>query len=338
MRATKHSSPRKTTTNIVSTAQGSPAGEEIKLTVPKRLAGQRLDEVLVELLPSRTRSYHQKLVRRGRVWVNGKRVVRSNVHVAKGDALLLLGLEARREPKSTARLRILHEDETIAVIDKPAGIVTHRNDKISGGTLADLAVEQLGRLPVTLGDERPGIVHRLDRETSGVLVIGRTEEAMLHLQEQFRSRSVEKTYVALAHGVPTAEEFVQRQSLTAEEKGADRQRVSTARGAKEAETTFQVRERLGSVTLIECHPHTGRRHQIRVHLAHAGHPIVDDRLYEPEGLAKTPAGAPRPGRHALHAASLELTHPKTSKRMRFEAPLPRDLEEFAAWLRKQSKA
>ncbi len=157
---------------------------------------------------------------------------------------------------------------------------------------------------------------------------------MLNLQEQFRSRSVLKVYVALAHGIPAADEFLQTQSLMAEDKGADRQRVSGGRGAKAAETAFQVRERLGSITLFECRPRTGRRHQIRVHLAHAGHPIVDDRLYEPAGLAKTPAGAPRPGRHALHAASLELTHPTSSKRMLFEAPLPGDLESLAAWLRK----
>ena len=306
--------------------------DRLQLSVPRAQAGKRLDEALAALIPSRTRAYHQKLVRRGRVSVNGRRQVRSNLRVNGGDLLVIVGLDARREPRPAQGLRFLHIDDTIAVVDKPAGVVTHRNEKICGGTLADLAAAELGRLPVILGDERPGIVHRLDRETSGVLVLGRTEEAMLHLQAQFRERSVTKTYLAFAHGVAAESQFVCEGALSPEAGGVDRQRVSRSRHAKAARTQFRVLDRFKAVTLFECVPQTGRRHQIRVHLAHAGHPILDDRLYEPAALHDRPEGCPRPARHALHAAALELTHPASGEKLRFEAPLPPELERLRTWL------
>jgi len=314
-----------------SSSSGSGA-DALAFRVPGPLDGRRLDEVLASEVPTRTRAYHQKLVRRGRVSVDGRRVVRSNLRVSAGQRVELKGLEARREPPASVALSFLHVDADIAVVDKPAGIVTHPNDKISSGTLCDLAAAALGRLPVALGHHRPGVVHRLDRETSGVLVLGRTEEAMLDLQAQFRARSVEKYYLALAHGVPEADELHLTGALAPVEAGQDRQQVTSARGAKPAETRVRVRERYGAHALLDCHPRTGRRHQIRVHLADAGHPLVDDRLYEPEELRAPRGTAPWPGRHALHAHVLALSHPRTGERLRFEAPLAPDLEELRRWL------
>lgn len=198
-------------------------------------------------------------------------------------------------------------------------------------TLASLAVERFGRLPLLLGEHRPGIVHRLDRETSGLVVLARSGEAMEGLREAFRERRVEKAYLALVHGEPTWEAQTLDWDLVEgkgdrrgwRERGAAPGRDDGVRQA--ARTDVEVLERFGRAALVLCHPESGRRHQIRVHLCAAGHPIVGDALYASRGQR----GELRAKRHMLHAAGLAFDHPVTGERMEGEAPPPEDMQ---AWI------
>jgi len=191
--------------------------------------------------------------------------------------------------------------------------------------LADDLNRRFGPLPDSRGEERPGTVHRLDRETSGVLVVARTEMALAHLQDQFRERSVQKVYLALASGCPAEiDDFTLDGALGPVPGKADRQAV-LSEGGKDARTTISVERSFGTHSLLACTLHTGRRHQIRVHLAEHSLPVVGDPLYGTERQRPLPPGVPSPPRLALHAQLLGFDHPATGDRVRFEAPLPADL-------------
>ncbi len=274
--------------------------------VPAELAGARLDEVLAALHPARTKAAWQKLVRRGAVRLDGRRVVRSNVRVPAGARLRIEGVERESAP-APPELVVLHEDPHLAVVDKPAGLLTHGNEREQGGTLAELAARRLGRLPMLMGEHRPGIVHRLDRDTSGVLVLARTPAAMEALRAAFRERRVRKEYLALVEGEPAEERFEVDAPLGPADGHRDRQRVR--RDGRPAVTRIELLERLGPFSLLRCSPVTGRRHQIRVHLRHAGLPLVADPIYGPRPAAALPGGPGALRHHALHAARLVLDHP-----------------------------
>ena len=307
--------------------------EPIEVRVPSALAGGRLDHVLEQLVPGTSRSRLQKLVRRGLVRRDGKRLLRSNVRVQGGDRLTVF-LE-QPPPEAPPELRVIFEDEALIVIEKPAGLVAHPTERIASGTLADLARERWGPLPTVMGEERPGIVHRLDRDTSGVVVLPRTTEAMEHLREEFRERRVQKRYLALVHGLPAEERGVALAPLWSVRGHPDRQELAPQGRGRDAYTEWECAERYASWALVACRPRTGRRHQIRVHLASLGHPILADELYAlPRSeYPALPDGAPRLLRHALHAAELEFAHPTTGERVRFEAELPEDLAAVRDWLR-----
>ena len=284
--------------------------------VPKSLDGQPLDRVIEGLLGDVSRSQAQKLVRRGNVLVRGKRVVRSNGRLPKGTEVSI--------ETDAPRPEVLHEDESILVALKPAGLLTHG---IEGTQQPDLASElnkHFGPLPDSRGDERPGIVHRLDRETSGVLVVARTEEALRHLQDQFRDRTVTKRYLALVSGVLHEDTVTMDLPIGPVPGKADRQQVDHENG-KEARTEARCLEALGEHALLECEIFTGRRHQIRVHLAEQGYPVLADPMYGTKRQIPLPAGVPMPPRLALHAAMLGFDHPVTNKRLEFDTPLPSDL-------------
>ncbi len=304
-----------------------------ELEIPARLSGERLDAILAALYPSHSKSALQKLVRRGAVTLDGKRVVRSNVR-PRPKALVQVDLP---EPAGQASaLPVLFEDAHLLVLDKPAGMLTHGHEREEGTSLADVAVERFGRLPMLMGEHRPGVVHRLDRETSGAVVLARTPAAMERLREAFRDRTVRKEYLALVHGAPRDDAFVVDAPLGPMENHRDRQIVRHDDEGKAARTEFEVRERFARHSLVVCRPVTGRRHQIRVHLLEAGLPLVGDKLYGARDANPLPAEAPGLVHHALHASRLGFQHPVLSGEVEVEAPPRDELAALIDWLRDRS--
>ena len=232
----------------------------VALVVPVEMRGRRLDEALAAAVTDHSRALLQKLVRRGCVRVDGRIAKRSNVRVQGGERIVVELETPSARPGSG--LRVVHEDEHVIVVDKPAGLLTHPNEKKATGTLADLLTDRFGRLPLTKGTDRPGIVHRLDRETSGLVVVARTAEAMDHLEQQFRERRVDKTYLAVVHGAPREADFEVDRPIASCDGVRDRLRLGSERDGKPAHTLFRLEERLGDFSLVACKPSSGRRHHL----------------------------------------------------------------------------
>ena len=285
--------------------------------------GKRLDHFLQEKLPGYSRSRLQRWIKDGLVLVNGAQAKASlvlrgeeNVTVSPGE---LPPLKAHAEDLP---LDILYEDAAVIAVNKPAGLVVHAGAGNHAGTLVNRLVHHFSALSRVGGDLRPGIVHRLDKGTSGVLLVARTDAAHQALAAQFSGRSVEKTYLALVQGRVRTESG--RINTPIERDPLRRLRMTTkSGGGRAALTEYRVRERFEKHTLLEVRIHTGRTHQIRVHLASAGHPVAGDRLY----------GAQAAARVFLHAWRIAFTSPATGKRAVVEAPLPGELEEWIASLR-----
>lgn len=312
-----------------------------EVRVPPEGQGERLDRVLLEWLelhggaPSRTRL--QAWIREGLVELEGVPVLRPG-HPLEAGQHLRLRVPAQAphvEPEHARReLRLLFQDEHLAVADKPAGLLTHRSPGGREPALADLAAAALGELPSSDGPERGGIVHRLDRDTSGLVLLARTHGALTALQEQFRAHRVEKRYLALVHGEPRFDSDWIESPLGRDPRRSDRVTVVPEGEGRPARTYYEVLERYRGFALLACRPLTGRMHQIRVHLAAAGLPIVGDRVYplrRPPDLV-LPSGAPDPGRHALHAARLALEHPILATPLTFESAPPPEFELLRRWL------
>jgi 23S rRNA pseudouridine1911/1915/1917 synthase len=227
----------------------------------------------------------------------------------------------------------------LIAIDKPPGMATHPAPGSRRGTVVHALLHHLGTLAGVGPADRPGIVHRLDKDTSGVLLIAKTPEALEALARQFRARTTEKRYTALVHGSPKTVRGTIDKPIGRDGRDRKRMSVQSARG-RAAFTEWRVRERFPGATLLDVAPKTGRTHQIRVHLASLGHPIVGDAIYGGRRRAATaPSGvilAACP-RQALHAASLAFVHPATGERMTIEAPLPTDLSEVVEALRKVAR-
>lgn len=303
----------------------SPNTEPLRIEVPRKLAGKRFDRALKELLPDLTGSQLQRLVRRGRVKLDGRKVLRSNFNLRGGEALVVRTHVAPAAP--ALALDLVHVEADFAVVNKPAGMITHPAGEFRSDSVSELAVREFGVLPSVDDDgDRPGIVHRLDRETSGLMVIARTPRALDELRRQFRERSVEKRYLALVYGSPDVDEFEIDRALAAVPGNKDLQRLDPA--GRKAHTEVHVLERGGDFTLVECHPSTGRRHQIRVHLASVGHPIVGDKLYRPQGSVERVRSV---SHQALHAQILAFDQPEDGSRVRYEVPPPQDI--FDLWER-----
>ena len=234
---------------------------------------------------------------------------------------------------------VLYQDEALLVLDKPAGLTVHPGAGRREGTLANALLHlSPGRLSGLGGEDRPGIVHRLDRETSGVIVVARSDAAHRELARQFHDREVEKTYLALVHGCPAAPEG--RIEAPIGRHPQDRKRMAPHKSGRSAESEYRLLERFARCALVEVRPRTGRTHQIRVHLAHLGHPVLADPTYGRTAPPFTRAQAALPGpdgplleRCALHAARLTLSHPVSGARLSFEAPLPHDLQAALEALR-----
>jgi len=285
-------------------------------------AGERLDRFLARA-SGLSRARIQRLIDDGEVLVDG--------HPAKPSALVGAGQRVRLRipPVLPTALRpeaipldILFEDEALVVLNKPAGLVVHPGAGCATGTLVHALLFHCPHLPGIGGVERPGIVHRLDRETSGVMVVAKTAAAHQALSRQFKERIVRKRYLALAHG--RLEREVGRIEAPIGRRAADRKRMGVRRdGGREARTAYRVLRRYADMTLVELSLETGRTHQIRVHLAHVGHPVVGDRVYGGRQERRAERGG-AVERQMLHAWRLAFRHPESGAWLEFTAPPPAD--------------
>lgn len=308
-----------------------------RLAVDAAVQGQRLDRFIALRLPSLSRSQVQRLIADGHVTLSEGR---PKPALAVWDGLLVDVRVPTDEPATLAPeaipLAILHEDADFAAIDKPAGIVVHPGAGHATGTLVNALLHHLGGLSSIGGVERPGIVHRLDRGTSGVIVVAKNDAAHRSLSKQFQAREVVKEYVALVWGTVHA-----GTSLT-QPIGRDprrRQKMSSrAPRARPAVTTVLEAEPLGGVTLVRVSIGTGRTHQIRVHLSESGHPVAGDDLYGGGRHSVPPrlAALAKLRRPFLHAARIAFAHPSTGAPVSIESPLAADLQQVLDTLRRAS--
>jgi 23S rRNA pseudouridine1911/1915/1917 synthase len=298
-----------------------------ELAVDAESAGSRLDVFLAGVLPQHSRSQFQRLIREGRVTVGGA-PAKANLALKAGQVVRVeIPPAAPAMPVAQAlTLPIVYQDEDVIVVDKPAGMVVHPGAGHDDGTLVNALLFHADNLSGVGGELRPGIVHRLDRGTSGLLVAAKNDAAHRELTRQFHDREVEKEYVALAWGEVHAG---RRIDLAIGRDPVHREKMSTrARRSRTAVTRITRAQDLRGVTLVHVAIATGRTHQIRVHLSAIGHPIVGDRVYG--GVRHQMPAALRPverlERPFLHAARLAFAHPRDGHRMEFEAPLPDDLQ------------
>ena len=307
------------------------------ITVPEESAGARLDRFLASVLGDQSRSQIQRLIREGRIRV-GDREAKPNQAIKVGQAISI-DIPAPVDPTPLPEplpLRILYQDRDVIVIDKPAGMVVHPAAGHEGGTLVNALLHHVTDLSGIGGEKRPGIVHRLDRGTSGLMVVAKNDRAHEALARQFRDREVEKEYAALVWGEVMAGHRI---DAPIGRDPANRKRMSAkARRSREAVTRIVRAEHLGrALTLVRVAIYTGRTHQIRVHLSAIGHPIVGDSLYG--GVRRRVPGDLRAVAHLerpfLHAARLVFAHPEDGRRMQFESPLPDDLQRVLDELREQ---
>jgi 23S rRNA pseudouridine1911/1915/1917 synthase len=330
------------------------AGERFVCVVPEGAAGQRLDAFLVKALDGISRSRIRRGIDHGAT-VDG--VARKASHrVAVGERVELTVPPAAEGPQpESIPLDVLYEDEAILAVNKPPGMVVHPAKGHWSGTLAAALVHRFGELSAVGGAARPGIVHRLDRDTSGVIVVAKTDAAHEALARQFHERSVAKEYLAIVAGCPDRD--ADRVSLAVGPHPSHREKMALRENhpdTRPAETFFEVVERFPGFALVRAKPKTGRTHQIRLHLAHLRTPVLCDRLYggraritsgELRAMTRCKplvAGAPEEAvlldRQALHAHRLAIIHPLSGKPLAFEAPLPADMDRLLVVLRQAISA
>jgi 23S rRNA pseudouridine1911/1915/1917 synthase len=310
----------------------------ILISARPEAAGRRLDQFLTTQLEGVSRARVQELIADDKVLVNDA-PAKASLKLRGDENITVLG-EAQRPPlKAVAEeipLDILYEDDDLAVINKPAGMMVHAgagatDDARNRGTLVNALLHHLKSLSGVGGELRPGIVHRLDKETSGLIVVAKNDEAHRKLSTQFAAREVKKKYVALVHG------WVKKDSGTIDQS-ISRDRIRRTRmttrleGGRTAVTHYKIVRRLdtkfGKFTLLDIKIDTGRTHQIRVHMAAMGHPVVGDTVYGAPKQARGASAAISLGRNFLHSSQLEFTHPRTAKRIALHSELPEELREF----------
>ena len=315
------------------------SGEAFTLTVEKADRGKRLDLFLAEQLPAPSRAQIQRYIKEGCILLNAAQA-KAGTRLKEGDLIqgqIPAPIPAKALPEDLP-IRFLYEDADIVVVDKPAGMVVHPAGGVQSGTLVNALLFRLKDLQGVGGVLRPGIVHRLDKGTSGVMVVAKNDQAHEALVRQFKGREVKKIYLALVYGkVQGAEGTI---AAPMGRHPIDRKRFSLrTRQPKEALTKWRVKERFTGITLVEVEPRTGRTHQIRVHMASINHPLVGDPLYtKKRRLAQIEDPVLRGhiealGRQALHASSLAFRHPTMGKTVEFTAPLPADIEKILEVLR-----
>jgi 23S rRNA pseudouridine1911/1915/1917 synthase len=299
--------------------------EKTELTVSPDDGGGRLDKWLSARSPELSRSRIQALIKSGDVTVDGASV-KSHHKLTSGE-LVAMHIPAAEPVDLVAEdipLDILHEDDDLIVVNKPAGLVVHPAAGHSSGTLVNALLYHCKELPGISGELRPGIVHRLDKDTSGAMVAAKSDVAMAGLSEQFKARLVEKEYLALVWGVPDPASG--RLETPFGRSNGDRKMMSVHTNSdKVAITAYEVEECFPGASLLRVRIETGRTHQIRVHLAHLGHSVVGDRVYGRRRKRELPVPV---ARQMLHAEKLAFQHPRTGKRVAFTAPLPDDMREL----------
>jgi 23S rRNA pseudouridine1911/1915/1917 synthase len=315
----------------------TPKFQTHRVEFPPEYAGKRLDQALAALLPQYSRSRIQGWIEDGAVLVNGLGV-KARDKVTGGEAAVVearLPEETRIEAEKLP-LDIVHQDAHIIVINKPAGVVVHPGAGNPGKTLQNALLAhdpKLKRVP------RAGLVHRIDKDTSGLLVVARTLEAQTALVAELGEHEIEREYLAVCTGAMTGGGTVDK---PIDRHRSHRLKFAVRSDGREAVTHYRIEKRFREHTLVRVRLETGRTHQIRVHLEHIGYPIVGDPLYA--GRKRYPKGASpelrdaleKFGRQALHAAKLTLTHPKSGRRVSFEAPLPADMKRLIAMLERDS--
>ena len=307
----------------------------IETTIGEAQAGLRLDRALAELLPDLSRERIKALIVEGQI-VSGGRSLNPSMKVAVGQdySITLPAPVALDAVAQDIPLDIVHEDADLIVVDKPAGLVVHPAAGNLDGTLVNALLHHCdGQLSGIGGVARPGIVHRIDKDTSGLLVVAKSDKAHEGLARQFKDHSIDRLYAAIVYGIPapgsgTVDAWIGRSD-------ADRKKMAVHREGrgKHAVTHYRVMERLRGAAMVECRLETGRTHQVRVHMAHLGHPLIGDPVY----------GRDRKGfksiletlgfkRQALHAKSLGFIHPVTDERLMFQSALPADMQELLSLL------
>jgi 23S rRNA pseudouridine1911/1915/1917 synthase len=284
-------------------------------------AGQRVDAFLAARVGEVSRARVQRLIAAGDVLVDG-RGVKTSHRLVPGEKITVCfepELETGPLPEDIP-FAVLHEDRHIIVVDKPAGLVVHPGAGQNSRTLVNGLLFRFPELAGLEPRERPGIVHRLDKETSGVLVVARSGVALDSLRGQFKAREIDKRYLALAWGAIRHAEGKLTWPIGRHARHGDRISIKTQK-PREAETRYRLLRTIGEFSYLEIHPLTGRTHQIRVHMAAAGHPLVGDEKYGRRG-----GQGPSP-RLFLHAASLGFRHPASGKELTFKSPLPADLQD-----------
>jgi 23S rRNA pseudouridine1911/1915/1917 synthase len=323
----------------------------VTITVPSDAAGQRLDQFLTGHIPDVSRARVQQMLANEKALVDGA-AAKSSLKLRGGEQITVLGDFQPTPLRAIAEdipLDILYEDDDLAVVNKPAGMMVHAgagatDDERNRGTLVNALLHRFAALSDVGGDLRPGIVHRLDKETSGLIIVAKNDVSHRKLGQQFSKREIKKRYTALVHGwpekdrgtinAPIARDAIRRIRMTT--KGS---------GGRSALSHYEVRERISSIygkfALVDVRIETGRTHQIRVHMASIGHPVVGDSLYgAPKELKRSNVKAPPGtravislGRNFLHATAVEFKHPRSGDVIALEAPLPEDLTAFLHQLR-----
>ncbi len=314
----------------------SPDIDTLSFQVEETDADSRLDAYLAARIEAWSRARLQRLIDDGDVLVNGRTAKPSyRLHVDDEIEVELTASQAATFTAENMPLQIVYEDSDLIVVNKPAGLVVHPAAGTQSGTLANALAYHFEHLSTQAGAIRPGIVHRLDKDTSGLLVAAKTELAHEKLADQFRSREVFKSYVALVHGVVDQESGRIEQPLARDPR--NRTRMAVVRGGRGALSLYRVRRRYDRFTLVDVEIRTGRTHQIRVHLSWLKHPVVGDELYG-SGRDNTVQDLQlkleisKLGRQFLHAEQLGFRHPSTEQMMRFSAAIPDELEELLTLL------
>lgn len=293
--------------------------QQVEMTL--EAAGERLDRALTEALPQLSRMQWQRLIREGLVTVDGTRA-KSSYRIVGGETLVATIPEVV-EPEIAAEsipLDIRYEDSDLIVVNKPPGMVVHPSFGHAGGTLVNALLAHCPDLEGVGGERRPGVVHRLDKDTSGLIVAAKHDRGLWLLQEQFKQRKVVKVYLALVNGNLQPPEAIIDAPIGRDPRHRQKMAVVTSGGdARQAQTAYRALTYYDEHTLVECRPRTGRKHQIRVHMAFAGYPIVADHIY---GRRKDKTGLKR---HFLHAAELIFQRPSDGQELHITAELPEDL-------------